>query len=149
MIELRNFSLSDLDQIMKIEGVSFLNREVYSKSYFEALYQNYPQGFIVAKIKEKIIGYTISRPKNESAEIISLAVDPSWREKGIGTELINFLINLFKERGIKKISLHVRTENKEAISFYQNLNFKILNKSKNYYRNGKDAYLMEKEIKGG
>lgn len=149
MIELRNFSLTDLDQIMKIEKISFPDRKAYSRSYFETLYRNYPQGFIIAEAENKVIGYTICRSRNGFAEIISLAVDPDWREKGIGTKLINFLINHFKERGFKKIILHVRTENKKAIVFYQSLGFKILNIIENYYSNGKDSYLMKKEIMGG
>ena len=132
---------------MEIERVSFPNREAYSRSYFEALYKSYPEGFIVAE-KEKIIGYTFGRPRNESAEIISLAVDPDWREKEIGTKLIDFSIEHFKKKRFKKISLHVRTENKIAISFYQNLGFKILKTIKNYYRNGDDAFLMKKDLGG-
>lgn len=145
MIKLRKFSLSDLNQVMEIERVSFPDREAYSRSYFEAFYKSYPEGFIIAE-KEKIIGYTIGRPRNGTAEIISLAVDPDWREKEIGTKLIGFLIEHFKKKGFKKISLRVRTENKTAISFYQNLDFKILKTIKNYYRNGDEAYLMKREI---
>jgi len=146
MITLRNFLLSDLNQIMEIEKASFRNREAYSENYFKSLYQKYPEGFIVAENENRIIGYTIGYPKNESAEIISLAVDPNWRKKGIGKNLTNFLINHFKEKGVKEIFLHVRTKNKVAISFNQNLDFKILKTIKNYYQNGDDAYLMERKL---
>ena len=146
MIKLRRFSLTDLEKVMEIEKASFPNREAWSKDYFKSLYLKYPEGFIVAENEDKIIGYTIGRSKNDSGEIVSLAVDPAWRQKGIGTKLTNFLIEHFKEKRVKEISLCVRTKNKTVISFYQNLGFKILKIIKNYYQNGDDAYLMKKEI---
>ena len=130
---------------MKIEKASFPDRDAYPKFLFENYYKQHPKGFIIAENNGEIIGYTIGRVKNDFGEIISLAVDPTWRQKGIGTELTNFLIKHFKEKGLKEISLCVRTKNKKAISFYQNLDFKILKTIKNYYRND-DAFLMKKEI---
>ena len=146
MIKLRRFSLSDLDRVMEIEKASFPDREAWSRDYFESLYKIYPEGFIVAENNGKIIGYTIGRPKEDLAEIVSLAVDPTWRQKGVGAKLTNFLIEHFKEKGLKEISLCVRTKNKKAISFYQKLGFKILKTIKNYYRNGDDAFLMGRKI---
>jgi len=133
---------------MEIEKVSFPNREAYSENYFKKLYQKYSEGFIVAENEGKIIGYTIGRPKNESAEIISLAIHPNWRQKGVGRNLTNFLINHLKESGFKEIFLHVRTRNQVAISFYKESGFNVLKKIKNYYQNGDDAYLMKKKLDG-
>lgn len=147
MIKLREFSLSDLDQIFGIEGVSFSKREVFSCSLFDFFYHKYPQGFIVAENEKKIIGYTIGQLRNNCGEIVSLAVDPGWRQRGIGTKLTNFLIDRFKEKNVKEIFLHVRTGNESAISFYKNVGFKILKTIKNYYQNSDDAFLMKKGIK--
>jgi len=141
-LKLRKFSLSDLDQITEIEKVSFPPGTVYSKSYFEKLYHSYPQGFLIAEILGKIIGYAIGQIKGNSAQIISIAVLPDWRKKGIGTKLFNSLLDFFKKEGAKEIFLHVRTKNQEAISFYQNLGFEILEEIKNYYPDG-NAYLMK------
>ena len=146
MINLRKFSLPDLERILEVEKVSFLNREAWSGDYFEKLQREYPEGFIIAESDDEIVGYTIGRPKNNSAEIISLAVAPSWRKKGVGITLTNFLTNHFKEKRLKEIFLCVRIKNQEGISFYQNLDFKTLKTIKNYYRNGDDAFLMKKEI---
>jgi ribosomal-protein-alanine N-acetyltransferase len=151
MIKLREFSLSDLNEVLEIERASFPKKQVYSKSRFERYYQKCPESFIVAESENEVVGYTIGKLKNRVpakpvAEIISLAVRPDFRQKGIGKELTNFLISHFKKRGVKEIFLEVRTENKTAISFYKNLGFTVLKTLKNYYRNGDDAYLMEKEI---
>ena len=131
---------------MKIEEVSFPKSQAYPKSYFEKYYREYPQGFIVAKEKNKILGYAIGKLKDNSGQIISLAVDPLWRKKGIGTLFVGLLIELFKKAGAKEIFLHARTDSKEGISFYRNIGFETTRTIKNYYRNGDDAYLMKKGI---
>ena len=147
MIKIRKFLPSDLEKVKEIENISFSKRQAYSRKYFEKLHQNYPQGFIVAENDKEVIGYTIGRPRNNQAgEIISIAVSPNWRQQGIGGTLTNVLINHFKEKNLKEISLHVRTENEGGTAFYQNLGFKILETIKNYYQNGDNACLMIKEI---
>jgi ribosomal-protein-alanine N-acetyltransferase len=147
MIKLRRFLLTDLEEVMKIEKVSFPNRETWSKANFERFYRKYPKGFIIAESKEKIIGYAIGELKNNiEGEIVSLAVAPGWRRRGVGKKLTNFLISHFKEKGVKEIFLHVRTKNKAAISFYKTFDFKILKTEKKYFQNGEDAYLMRREV---
>jgi ribosomal-protein-alanine N-acetyltransferase len=145
-MKLRRFSLADLDKILEIEKLSFPYREAWSKEYFKILYQKNPEEFIVAEENGKVVGYTIGQLKNDSAEIISLAVAPNWRKKGIGKALTEFLINHFRGKKIKEIFLHVRTKNEVATSFYQNLGFEVSKTIKNYYRNGDDAHFMKKEL---
>jgi len=146
MIKLREFSLSDLEKVIKIEKASFLNRKAFSEDYFRKLYQKSPEGFIVAEDKGKILGYAIGEVQKDCGKIISIAVYPAWRKKGIGKELANFLIEYFKKKNLKKISLQVRKNNLAAISFYKNLGFQILKTIKNYYQNGDDAYLMKRNL---
>jgi len=146
MIKLREFSLSDLEKVIKIEKASFLNRKAFSEDYFRKLYQKSPEGFIVAEDKGKILGYAIGEVQKDCGKIISIAVYPIYRKKGIGKELANFLIEYFKKKNLKKISLHVRKNNLAAISFYKNLGFQILKTIKNYYQNGDDADLISKNL---
>jgi len=131
---------------MEIEKVSFPNRKPFSEDYFRKLYQKYPEEFIVAKDKGKILGYAVGEAQKDCGKIISIAVYPAWRKKGIGKELANFLIEYFKKKNLKKISLQVRKNNLAAISFYKNLGFQILKTIKNYYQNGDDAYLMKRNL---
>ena len=156
--KIRKFSPSDLKEIRKIEKASFPNQKAWSKKYFEKIYQKYPKEFLVAKSEPrrkassflrgrgKIAGFVIGQKNKKEAKIISLAVVPKVRKKGIGTILIKFLINLFKKEGVKKISLHTRTKNKIGILFFKKLDFEISQKIKNYYQNGDDAFLMERKI---
>jgi len=78
--------------------------------------------------------------------MISLAIEPDYRKKGIGTKLANFAIEHFKNREVNKITSHVRTKNKAGILFHRSLGFKKTKTIKNYYSNGDNAFLMIKEI---
>ena len=46
------------------------------------------------------------------------------RGKGIGSRILEFAINYFKENGIKKIRLHVYKDNSSAIKLYEKYDFK-------------------------
>lgn len=144
-VKIRKFLPSDLNQIMAIEQSSF-TIDAYSRSHFENLYKKHPEGFIVAEIRSKVIGYIIAYISDGIADFDSIAIDPKYRGLGIGKKLINFMITNFRRKGVKKASLEVRTTNKTATSFFQNLGFKIKRILKDFYRDRGDAYQMGKEI---
>jgi ribosomal-protein-alanine N-acetyltransferase len=100
----------------------------------------------VAKLSKEIVGYAIGEKNKDSGLIVSVAVKKEWRKKGIGSRLIEKLLENFKKEGMRIVFLHVREENKEAINFYQALGFKIRELVENYYSNGENAYLMEKSL---
>ena len=144
-LKLRNFCLPDLESIIKIENASF-SVDAYPKKRFEKLWRLHSKDFIVAQLRDKITGYIIAYPKRYFIDLDSLAIDKNYRKLGIGKKLVNFMLNRFKKNGLKRALLEVRTTNKTAIAFYQKLGFKIKKTLKGYYRNGGDAYRMEKNL---
>lgn len=89
---------------------------------------------IVAEYNGKIIGYLLGfiekNPPilNDShhAFICDLAVTEIWRNKGIGTELMDEFVKWVKEKGMKEVLLYVVPENKNAIKLYENFNYKTI-----------------------
>jgi ribosomal-protein-alanine N-acetyltransferase len=146
-MEILNFSLEYLPEIKKIDKECFSDRESFSRGYLLFLWQRFPQGFLVAKEGKEIIGYGICQKEKEKGIIFSIAVKKKWQNFGVGTEILKNLIEILKKEKIEKVVLHVREDNERAISFYKNLGFKIKEKVKKYYSNGKAAYLMEKILK--
>lgn len=146
MLKLRQFSLSDLNEIQKIEKTSFPSRIAYSKNYFRKIYQKFPKCFIVAKEGKKILGYAIGQLRKFSGELISIAVNEKWRRKKIGTKLLKFVLAEFKKMKARRIMIQVREGNAAAVVFYRKFGFRILKKLRNYYRNGDNAFLMKKRL---
>ena len=76
----------------------------------------------------------------ETIDIVNVFVLEPYRNLGIATELLKYLIENNKEK--KNITLEVRVDNEYAIKLYTNLGFKKVAVRENYYK-GKDGYLME------
>lgn len=79
-------------------------------------------------------------------ELNYIWVDDSLRRTGIGESLLQYLIELAMNQNIDNISLEVRCSNEPAISLYLKNGFAIVAKREKYYQ-GKDGYLMVKEVR--
>ena len=144
-VELRPFSLADLDRVMEIEESSFED-DAYPQSQFEELYKEHPDGFVVAEVLKDVVGYAIAYVSGNKAKFDSLAVDSHFRCLGIGGKLTEHFIERFKGKGVKICSLEVRPTNEAAINFYKGLGFGVDETLKGYYDDGGNAYLMKMNI---
>lgn len=137
---IREFRPKDLRRVYEIEEMSF------SKPYeIEMLKQLFDigAGFLIAQISDYIVGYIIFWIKEENqGHIISLAVDNDYKRQNIGSKLMKAAIDTFKNFNIKRIKLEVKTQNKEAIFFYEAIGFICDEKILNYYENGDNAFRM-------
>jgi len=97
----------------------------------------------VALLDEEIVGLIVLR-SGDKVRIkhigeMGVTVKKAYHGLGIGSFLLQFLINWAKETGIiKKINLRVRTDNENAIKMYEKFNFKnegVI--SRDFYINGK------------
>ena len=77
-------------------------------------------GFVY-KENNKITGLVMFKIENDRCEIISL--DSKIENKGLGTSLINKVIDYSRENGCKKIWLITTNDNIKAIKFYQKRGF--------------------------
>ncbi|MNC24177.1 putative acetyltransferase [compost metagenome] len=71
------------------------------------------------------LGYVIVR-KNERTLVINLeylCVTPEERNKGVGKQIIGFIMDIYNKLQYTKMDLIVRDNNKGAIDFYDRLNF--------------------------
>lgn len=91
--------------------------------------------------RENILGYIAfyaNRP--EEAYISLIAIKPEYQGDGIGSYLLKVSEIIIKERGISKIKLEVRKNNKSAIGFYKHLGFNIISDASD------ESYYMEKKL---
>ncbi|MEM3174225.1 MAG: ribosomal protein S18-alanine N-acetyltransferase, partial [Candidatus Bathyarchaeia archaeon] len=79
----------------------------------------------------------------KKGHIISIAVLPEHRRKGIGETLLKeALQSMMNYYGIKECYLEVRVSNTPAINLYKKVGFKIEKVIRGYYADGENAYLM-------
>jgi ribosomal-protein-alanine N-acetyltransferase len=141
MVVVRPAKLFDMPEIVRIERASF--REQYPRGVFLIFLENNPDTFLVAEYNGRVIGYVMAylRPDLEG-HIMSIAVDPKYRGKGVGSALLSEVIERLAARGAKWIGLEVRVSNQNAINLYERFGFKRIKRVIGYYSDGEDAYYM-------
>ena len=137
MMKIRRFELGDSNQILQVEAYAF-PKTSYTSQIFLHSHHAFPDTFLFIE-EDKLLGYIIFTP---DGHIISLAVDPAHRRKGIGTQLINACESQF---WISRLLVEVRERNIGAQKFYEKLGFQQKSKIRLYYGT-EDAYVMEKKI---
>jgi ribosomal-protein-alanine N-acetyltransferase len=78
-------------------------------------------------------------------ELCYIEVSKEYRNKKIGSKLVEELIRIGQNKNIINITLEVSVDNQVAIKLYEKYDFKIVATRKGYY-NGIDGYLMERKM---
>jgi len=150
----REFQPKDLERVVYINRTCL--PENYPNFFFMEHHKAFPKAFLVAELSGEIVGYIMCRVEygfsnfrrrlSRKGHIISLAVLPQARRRGIATGLMRLAIKAMKEYyNANEYYLEVRVSNTPAINLYSKLGFKIIRTIKGYYNDGEDAYLMALE----
>ena len=128
-------NINDIEEIIKLGKLINSNfgkvnniEEIINKKEIIGYYEN-----------ESLVGILIYNKNYEVLDLLYIVVEPIYRNKKIGSKLLEYLINSEK---YERILLEVRCDNINAIKLYKKYKFKIINIRKNYYENN-DAYVME------
>ena len=71
---------------------------------------------------------------------------PLHQRKGLGKFLLTDLIKRSKSLKINHIHLEVKDNNESAKAFYKSMGFKTVGFRSNFYKDGSDAFILNKEI---
>lgn len=139
---------------MQPEHVAFvaeMERQCFSDPWSEksvASELNNPLSlWLIAEVDGVVAGYVGSQTVLDSADMMNLAVSPSFRRQGIGERLVNCLTEALQEKGVKTLLLEVRISNEPAKELYQKLGFEMVGKRPRYYEKPReDALILRKEL---
>jgi len=148
--QLREFRPEDLDRVIYINRTCL--PENYRRDFFIMLHRRYPDLFLVAEVDGQIVGYIMCSIEHDlfglgkrKGHVISIAVLPPYRRRGIATALMmEALARMVERYRARECYLEVRVSNTPAISLYEKLGFKKTDRIKGYYRDREDAYVMTK-----
>lgn len=156
-VEYRNARFEDLLQVMNINRICL--PENYTYSFFESILRDYPAAFWVAIHNGRVIGYVMCRIERifskfetlrvkKAGHVVSVAVLPEYRRRGIAFELMRRTLDSLRDvYKCDESYLEVRVSNEQAIRLYQKLGYKIHERSKSYYMDGEDAYVMIRRLR--
>jgi len=142
-IEIRPMTQQDLDEVLRIEAVSFPTP--WSRTLFEReLSTPFSRSFVAQAAQgKKILGYLCFWLVDGEAHILNLAVHPQQQKRGIGSLLLGHGIDYCRKDGVNLITLEVRRSNYKAISLYRNFHFQPQGIRRRYYTDsGEDAVVM-------
>ena len=140
-VEMRLCTFQDIGKVLELEKACF-PEDAYGRSVFIYYLATARDGFILATSREKILGYVIATGRARKGLIVSLAVLPEFRRRGIGSKLMNSMLG---QLGNRDVFLQVDVNNQDAIAFYRKFGFKESGKVlPSYYRNGNDGIEMVK-----
>lgn len=143
-IELDIMRVEDIEEVAEIEKAVF--SMPWSKEAFEDTIQKDMTIYIVAKKQGKVAGYCGLWISFDEADIMNVAVDAKYRRQGIAKQMLSFLMEKAKEKGVERFTLEVRESNQSAINLYEKLGFKSVGLRKNFYsKPTENANIMWKE----
>jgi len=140
-IRMRTAEVSDADLLSEVHGASF--RRVWSEAEFEAMLLQAGTFAGLAEVRtraarSRAVGFVLYRLVLTEAEILSLAVVPGWRRRGIGKMLLEEALRHLYREGAHHIHLEVEDANLPAIALYRNLEFRESGKRAGYYVQDRD-----------
>ena len=124
MVEIRQATIEDLNEIINIEKECFPPAEAAQAEDFYERYNAFKENFFVAVREGKVVGFingcttsspelpdelyheaTLHNPDGDYQTVFGLDVLPEYRKNGIASKLLNHLIKISEVRGKKGVVL--------------------------------------------
>ena len=147
MIEIRKWGYSSDDDVAALaEKLEQLLLAVYEVSPWTAnqvseVLRSDVNSCALAEDRSQLVGFLVWQETDFEAEVLQIAVLPSYQGQKIATALFDFL------PADKEIFLEVRESNKPALLFYKKEKFEAIARRKAYYHAPvEDAIVMKREI---
>ena len=140
MCKISEVTVKDLSKINELEKQLNLNKTKLIFFNQTSLNENFK--FVKLTSKRQIIGFLHFSWNKNDCDIITIGVINKLQKMNYGKKLVEYL----KSLKFKNIYVEVCVNNKNAIMFYQKLNFLKIGLRKNYYNNkSADAILLRLE----
>lgn len=147
MINFREATALDIPVLVSLDR-EYFSHTAWPAEQFRGEIGKPTRFFLIAESEQEIIAYAGAFLPNAGgeADIMTIAVKPEYRRKGIAKELISRMESWAKARGAIAMMLEVDVTNDSAISLYKNIGYETLNIRKNYYGYGRDAQIMRRGL---
>ena len=89
--------------------------------------------YVACDARRRIAGFALIRLVADESELLTIAVDPKWRGKGVGRALLQAVFADLMLSPARKMFLEVDEQNLPAIALYKRLGFATMSARKGYY----------------
>ena len=143
MISIKQINENDIDLCYELD----LNTiSLWTKKQWASEFKKQGTKIVGLLIDNLFIGVCVFQVVLDEAQINYFVVDQKFRKKGFGSYLMNYLIKQCEKLNVKKLLLEVSRSNVIGQKFYSRFDFTTVGVRKNYYKDGSDALLKEKNL---
>lgn len=149
-VRLRPLLGTDLDRVMELEPLLFGAGAWSLGAYREELAtegRTYVAAVVAEAGGELLVGYA-GVAAGEEAQVMTVGVDAAHRRRGIGTLLLEALLEAARADGARSVLLEVRASDDGAQRLYARAGFVPIGRRRRYYvMEGEDAVVMRKDLR--
>ncbi|MBQ3177059.1 MAG: GNAT family N-acetyltransferase [Clostridia bacterium] len=125
-MKIREMQIEDYDAVyalwLSCTGMGLNNLDDSAEGIAQFLHRN-PGTCFVAEKSEKIVGCILAGNDGRRGYIYHTAIHPDNRNHGIGTALVESVVQALKEIGINKVALVVFERNAGGNAFWEKMGF--------------------------
>lgn len=141
LVRIEKMERGDVPRVMEIEKQCFTT-PWHESAYFTEIV-NRSAHYVVARINDKIVGYSGMWIIMDEAHITTVGVDPEYRGHKIGEQILVAMLDEAQRRGACRATLEVRESNHVAQNLYRKYGFTAAAIRRGYYSdNGENAVVM-------
>ncbi len=143
--------IADADDLAALHTHAF--RHGWPATEIEALIADPTVTVVVARqgrtpLPRRPVGFVMVRAAADEAEILTVAVAPAWRGRGVGRLMMDETIRRLYFMRVASLFLEVDEGNGPALSLYRHLGFREVGRRANYYAGGTaNALVMRADLK--
>jgi ribosomal-protein-alanine N-acetyltransferase len=148
---LRPMTAADLADVLDLERELFPDDPWSPEMFTEEIVQpSTVRMYLVASDHtRRLAGYAgmMFVPGGSQADVLTIAVHPDCWDRGIGSLLLETLIDEARRRGCAEVFLEVREDNPRAQGLYRRRGFEGIGVRRGYYQpSGVNAIVMRKDL---
>ena len=154
MPEMGRIELGDITK-HNIRLMRRLNQSIFPVNYNDKFYKDVLEAGELAKLaffNDVVVGGVCCRVEIADNEkrlyIMTLGCLYTYRRLGIGTVMLEHVLECATKKGIDSIYLHVQINNTGAIEFYGKFGFEIVDEKQDYYKRiePSSALVLKKQL---
>ncbi len=153
---LRDVTWRDIDRLVALDEAIFRENAWNAASWWNELAQRPRREYVLdpgdaapsrgpggtAGPGDEVAGYGGLDHGGEVSDIMTIAVHPDARGRGLGRALLEDLLRRSADRGAGHVMLEVRADNAPARTLYEQRGFTVVRTRRAYYPAGGDALVM-------
>lgn len=128
-IEFRLMQADDLDQVVALEQKAF-SHPWTRKLYVDAL-SSYECWMML--VDNQHVGHGVISQVLDEAHLLNIAIAVEQQGKGLGLQLLEYLMRRSSERGCVECFLELRESNQSAYRLYERFGFNEIGRRRDYY----------------